>query len=83
MKKKTIPETEFVEINLHGYKIHIYTDKVRIFNHEKIPMFDFKSIANLKMEYLFMEGFIDRKNKIRIEIVTPADVTDTKVEAPT
>ncbi len=82
MKKKTIP-VEFVEINLHGHKIQIFSNKVKIYNHERIPLFDFKSIVNLKVEYLMMEGFVPRSKNVKIEIVTPAEMVDSKVETPT
>jgi hypothetical protein len=62
-------KTEFEEINLHGYKIHIYDDKVKIYNHNNIPNYDFREISDRKLNYLMLEGFIPRK-KIRVEIVT-------------
>ena len=73
MKKE---KTEFEEINLHGYKIHIYDTKVKIYNHNNIPNYDFKEISDRKLKYLMLEGFIPRK-KIRVEIVdkTKYDVT--------
>jgi hypothetical protein len=66
MKKE---KTEFEEINLHGYKIHIYDTKVKIYNHNNIPNYEFKEISDGKLKYLMLEGFIPRK-KIRVEIVT-------------
>lgn len=62
-------KTEFEEINLHGYKIHIYSDKVKIYNHENIPNYDFKSISNRLITYLMDEAFMERK-KIKVEIAT-------------
>ena len=66
MKKE---KTEFEEINLHGYKIHIYDTKVKIYNHNNIPNYEFKEISDGKLKYLMLEGFIPRK-EIRVEIVT-------------
>jgi hypothetical protein len=62
-------KTEFEEINLHGYKIHIYSDKIKIYNHDNIPMYDFKSVSDGLTTYLMDEAFIERK-KIRVEVAT-------------
>jgi hypothetical protein len=59
------------EINPHGYKIIIYHDenKVKIYNHDNIPTYDFKSISDREINWLMSEGFIEKK-KIRVEIAT-------------
>lgn len=70
-------KTEFDEINLHGYKIHIYTDKIKIYNHNNIPFYDFKSTSDRLITYLMDELFIERK-KFKIEIATMDTVEKPK-----
>jgi hypothetical protein len=66
---KNIKE-QFEEINLHGYKIHIYENKVKIYKRDNaIENYDFKPICDRLVEYLMDEAFIPRKN-FRIEMVT-------------
>lgn len=65
--KKIKPE--FEEINLHGYRIQIFIDKIKIYNDKNIPFYDFKLISDQKVEYLMLEGFIPRK-KIKVEVAT-------------
>jgi len=63
-------KTEFEEINLHGYKIHIYESKVKIYKRDNsLENYDFKSICDGLVEYLMDEAFIPRKT-FRIEMVT-------------
>jgi len=60
----------YEEITLMGVKIHIYEGKVRIFNDENIPFYDFKSTSDRLVQYLMDEAFIEKK-KSKIEIVSP------------
>ena len=62
-------DTNFEAINLLGYKIHIYPTKIKIYNLENIPAYQFKEITNRLVNYLMDEAFVERK-KIKIEIVT-------------
>lgn len=62
-------KSDFEEINLHGYKIQIFADKIKIYNDKNISFFDFKIISDQKVEYLMLEGFIPRK-KIKVEVAT-------------
>ena len=56
----------FEEINLNGYKIHIFKNKVKIFNHENLTFDQFKSTSDRLVYYLMAEGFIDTKMKIKV-----------------
>lgn len=62
--------TKYEEINLNGYIIHIFKDKVKIYNHKNIGFEEFKPISNKLVNYLIAEAFIDSKDKIKVEIAT-------------
>jgi hypothetical protein len=58
------------EINLHGHKIQIYSDKVRFFKARDNFMddFDYKAVCNHLMRYLYAEAFL-QKREYDMEIV--------------
>jgi hypothetical protein len=66
-------KTDYEEINLHGYKIHIYENKVKVYNHNKLEKFDFKSICDRLVNYLMDEAFMPRKH-VKVEMVTLNEV---------
>lgn len=70
---------EYDEINPHGWRILIYKsgDKVKIYNHDNIPSYDFKPICDREIDWLMLEGFIERK-KIKIEMATITPVEEEK-----
>ncbi len=57
-------------IKLFGTKVLIFEDKVQIMNDANIPMDEFKPQADKIAQYLVDEMFIEKKNKIRIEVVS-------------
>jgi len=59
----------FDEINLSGFKIHIFEDKIKIFNHKNTPFKEFKSTSDKLVQYMMDEMFIP-KEKLKIEIIT-------------
>jgi hypothetical protein len=61
---------KFEEITLNGIKIHIYENKIQIFNDDNVPFYDFKSTSDRLVQYMMDEMFIERK-KFKIEVVTP------------
>jgi hypothetical protein len=63
-------KTEYQELFLHGYKIHIYPDVLKIFNLENIPFDEFKAITDKLVRYMMDEAFIEKK-KIKIDVVVP------------
>jgi hypothetical protein len=58
------------EMVLHGYKLHIYTDKVRIFKSKGMSYEDFRPVSERLIRYLMDELFIPSQRKIRVEMVS-------------
>jgi len=77
---------EFEEIMLHGYKIHIYENKLKFYKRDNtMENYDFKSICDRLTQYLISEAFIPKKS-FKIEMVTlvpktaePKKPLDTKL----
>jgi hypothetical protein len=58
------------EMVMHGYKLHIYTDKVRIFKSKGMSYEEFKPKSEKIIRYLMDEMFIAPQQKLRIEMVS-------------
>ena len=65
-------DTELTEFMLMGHNVVLKKDAVKIYNLNKIPMEEFKIISDRIIRYLIDEAFIEKKAKIRVEIVSAA-----------
>lgn len=69
-------KAEFEEINLHGYKIHIYENKLKFYRRDNtMENYDFKPICVQLAQYLVAEAFVPKKNfRIEMVSVTPIEI---------
>ena len=70
-KQMINPKRRYDEIFVHGYKLHIYKTKIRIFKNEDTIDEDFRDVCDQIIQYLMDEMFIPQKNKIKVEIISP------------
>jgi hypothetical protein len=62
--------TKCEAIRLMGHDIHIYDDKIQIFNRRDLTSEDFRTKCDKIVTYLMDEAFIEKK-KIRVEMISP------------
>ena len=63
-------ENELTEFNLMGYNVVLKKDAVKIYNLKNLPTEEFKVISDRIVRYLIDEAFIEKKSRIRVEIVS-------------
>lgn len=58
------------EILLFNTRVHIYSDRIQIFNDDNVPFSEFKVTSDKIALYLIDEAFVEKKIA-HIEVVSP------------